>query len=207
MQFKYTIKYSKSNNRIFIKYMLLYLKTGGNMKIIVNNYVYVQKKDILYLIENHIPMPLDIMIYISDELGRINKDNLEEFYGFSSQECINFFKKLHWIVDYEALYKFKDEDIIRYVNTITDYYNELVDEYNSFTEKEKEEKSEIADQCDILLYKIGSLNDLLLFRQGDLKISLPDGIDYPDMIADENNSTKDNKVKKAVGFLMNKLTK
>ena len=131
------------------------------MKIICDNGIYVQKKDIAFVINNtengdHL------------KLININDENIYEFELFSSPKDIEFFSNLDFIVNYDDIKNIDEDDVIKLIQKAN---LEKIKMEN--TDSEKSNKNDILKQE----YKIYSLRDALWFKQKYLKFELPDNID------------------------------
>ncbi len=93
--------------------------------------VYVQRKDLKYILDYEKEVPREL---IGRNYERIGREGLrDEFIIFYEEETVEFFKKINWIVDYRKVYKLPNEEIFkivdnlfeRYARNINDVYNDL----------------------------------------------------------------------------------
>ena len=150
------------------------------MKIITENAVYVQKNDITYLNHADLPIPASIFMKVfGNDVVIIDDSNRYEFEKFEDDQEIEFFKGLDWIVDYNSVKDLSDNEIIEIGENIIQLRNQITKQFNSMSEDERKENLEMVTQCELLDFKIYSLRDILWFKQGHLKMTLPEGVDYP----------------------------
>ena len=151
------------------------------MKIITENAVYVQKNDITYLNHTDLPIPASIFIKVfGNGVVIIDDSNRYEFEKFEDNHEIEFFKRLDWIVDYNSVKDLSDDEIIEIGKSIAQSKNQIAKQFNSMSENERKENLEMVTQCELLDFKMYSLRDILWFKQGHLKMTLPEGVDYPE---------------------------
>ena len=147
------------------------------MKIITENAVYVQKYDIANLIHTDLPIPNSI--YRKIFKNRI-ASNRYAFEKFENPREIEYFSGLDWIVDYHLVKDLSDDEIIEMGQNIAHSRNQIAQQFNKMSEKERKKNLNLITQCELLEFKLYSLRDILYFRQNHLKITLPEGIDYPE---------------------------
>lgn len=160
--------------------MLLYSSTGVDLevKIITNNAAYVQKNDLAYLIHSDLPVPADILINtVGDGSFIVCDDNRYDFIEFKEKEAIIFFKSLDWIVDYNEVKDLSDEEIMALGQSISSDRNEIAQKFNSMTSEQKQENLSMITQHELLGFKLYSLSDVLFFKQGNLKMTLPEEVE------------------------------
>lgn len=144
------------------------------MKIITENKVYVQKNDIAYLNRTDMPIPASIFMKVFGQgVVIIDDRNRYEFVEFTEPEEIKFFKKQDWIIDYNEVKDLSETELIELGQNMTKKSNEIVEKYNSMTQKERRKNREMVVLYELLWYKIHSLKDLLLYKKGKLKMTMP----------------------------------
>ena len=155
------------------------------MKIIRGNKVYVQNIDIVNLMpalsELQIPFPGEVISKIFGNYFMCNSNNQYEFREYNGEEMVKFFNGLDYIINYDEFKDLSEEEIIIKGENICNERNNAARKYNNLT---VEEAKNICDKihADIVLadYKMASIRDYLWFKQGHIKMTLPDGIDYPE---------------------------
>lgn len=150
------------------------------MKIILEDKVYVQKMDLIYLMNyidrKNIKIPQIVLDVSFRKIFVDNEENKYMFYGFLDNEVIEFFKNQTWCVDYDEINIFSNDEI-RSMN------QQLIDERKKIIKKyleNKDEKKVYSIYIDYLkrtfreLYYINvSMRDILFLRLGLLKFSMP----------------------------------
>ena len=64
--------------------------------------------------------------------------------------------------------KITDDEIIRLGNDVAQERNNIAETFNSMTEGQKKEHMHMVDECEMLDFKMYSLRDIILFRQGKI---------------------------------------
>ena len=150
------------------------------MKIITDDSVYVQKNDIAYLNQTDLPIPASIFMKVfGNRIVIIDDSNRYEFVKFNAPEEIEFFKGLSWMINYNEVKDLSEEETIALGQNIAQEKNEIATKFNSMSEKERKENMQMVQQCELLDFKMYSLRDILWFKQGHIKMDLPEGIEYP----------------------------
>ena len=150
------------------------------MKIITDKEVYVQKNDIAYLNQTDLPILASVLTKLLDKgIIIIDNSNRYEFVKFDKPEEIEYFKKLDWIVDYNEVKDLTEEEILSLAQSIHQERETIAHKYNSMKPEERENHPEMVRDCDLLGFKIYSLRNILWFKQGHIKMTLPEGIDLP----------------------------
>lgn len=144
------------------------------MKIFKDNKVYVQKNDIAFLNHTDIAIPASIFMKVfGNGIVLIDDSNRYEFIEFDLPEEISFFEKLDWVVNYDDVKDLSDEETINLGQKIANEKNSLASKFNSMSEKDKKKNMDIVGKCELLDFKIYSLRDILWFKQGHIKMTLP----------------------------------
>lgn len=150
------------------------------MKIITNDAIYVQKNDIGYLNQTNITIPASIFMKVFGKgIVIIDNSNRYEFVKFEDQKEIEFFKGLDWIINYEDVRYLDEKEILKSGETISQEINNIAKTFNKMSEKEIAANVDMIDEYELLKYKLYSLRDVLWFIQGELKFTLPEGVEYP----------------------------
>lgn len=150
------------------------------MKIITDNAVYVQKNDIVCLTQTDLAIPSSIFMKVfGNGIVIIDDGNRDEFVKFEVPEEIEFFKGLDWMIDYNEVKDLSEEEIIALGQSIIEEKNSIAQRFNSMVPQEREENMNMVSQCELLDLKMYSLRDVLWFKQGHIKMELPEGVDLP----------------------------
>ena len=146
------------------------------MKIFTANSVYVQKNDIAYLNQTNLDIPASIFMRV---FGNIDDSNRYDFVEFDAPEEVQFFKGIDWIIDYNEIKDLSEGEIVALGQSIAEDKNSIAQRFNSMTLEERKENMNLKSQCELLDFKMYSLEDFLLFNQGRLKMKLPGYVDLP----------------------------
>ena len=146
------------------------------MKIVTENAVYVQKNDIFRLFHVNSTIPHTIIAKaFKNGLQTIDDSSRYEFVKYKDNKDIEFFNGLDWIVDYNSVKDLSDDEITKMEQDIAQEVRKIVQQIVSMPEQ----GSTMIIQSKLLNFKMYFLRDFLLFRHGKLKMTLPEGIDYP----------------------------
>ncbi len=148
------------------------------MKIITDNAVYVQKNDIAYLNQIGLAIPASIKVF-GNGIVIIDDSNRYEFVTFEAPEEIEFFKGTDWMINYNEVKDLSEEETIALGQSIIEERNNIAQRFNSMIPEERKENMNMVLQCGLLDFKMCSLEDFFWFKQGHIKMELPEGVDLP----------------------------
>lgn len=149
------------------------------MKIITNDAAYIQLNDITYLNQTDLPIPASIFTKVyGNGIFYVGDDNRYNFMKFDEESEIEFFKGIDWMIDFNSVKDLNEEETISLGQSIAEEKNTIAKKFNAMTDKEKEKNIDMVTQCELLDFKMYSLRDVLWFKQGHIKMTLPDCIDY-----------------------------
>ena len=173
------------------------------MKIISDNAVYVQKSDIMQVMQFERTIPAEIVesMFTSGPII-INSSNCFDFVKFTSPASMEFFAGLDWIVDYGEVKDMPEEDILALCNSLADDYNAIAETYNNLTPHQRKINHTLSTECDKKGYKIDGLREFVWFRRGDLPVTIPDEFDLPESYGIKPKERKN--VVKRIRTLFNK---
>ena len=151
------------------------------MKIITNDVAYVQKNDIAYLNSSDLPIPASIFMKVFDNgVTIINDSNRYDFVEFDEGSEIEYFKDLDWMIDYNEVKNLSEDEMMKLAESIGKEQEKIATTFNSMSEDERKQHTDMVTKCNLLEFKFYSLRDVLWFKQGHISMELPEGIDYPD---------------------------
>lgn len=169
------------------------------MKIITDNAVYVQKNDMIYLNQSDLAIPTSIFMKVfGNGIVVIDDSNRFEFVEFDAPEEIEFFKGIDWMIDYNKVKDLSEKEIIAFGQSIAEERNRIAQKLNSMTQEEIKENMNMISQYELLDFKMYSLRDVLWFKQGKIKIELPEGVTLPTDFKQEKG------IKKLIKTMFNK---
>lgn len=150
------------------------------MKIILEDKVYVQKMDLIYLMNyidrKNIKIPQIVLDVSFRKIFVDNEENKYTFYGFLDSEVIEFFKNQTWCVDYDEINIFSNDEIRSMNQQLIDERKKLIKKYLENKDEKKVYSSYIdylKRTCRELYYINVSMRDILFLRLGLLKFSMP----------------------------------
>lgn len=155
----------------------------GVMKVFSGNSVFVQKDDLFHLIrygEGDIEIPRTIISQLtSSGAFVVTSQDKYDFVEFKELPEISFFQSLDWIIDYHAVKDYSNEELIELGKRTAEEKNGTAICFNSMTYEEQQQHSDLVRRCNFLEFKMYSIRDFLWFKQGHIKMDLPEGVDYP----------------------------
>lgn len=161
------------------------------MKIITDNAVYVQKNDIVCLSHSDLSIPSSIFMKVfGNDIVIIDDSNRYDFVEFNDQNDIEFFKGIDWIIDYDEIKDLTEEDLLAQAQSMALAINDIQKRFNFMSLEEREQNVDMLLQCRRLDFKISSLRDILWFKQGHIKMQLPEGVDLPSGFFEEKGVRK-----------------
>lgn len=156
------------------------------MKIIRGDKVYVQNIDIAHLLPVistlGISCPGEIFAQLFGEgIFICSPDNQYQFREYKGKEVVDFIKGLDYIIDYDSVKDLSDDEIMTIGEQICTERNRIARRYNNLSEEEAEKICEkVHAEIEVADFKLEGIRDYLWFKQGHIKVSLPNGIDYPE---------------------------
>lgn len=144
------------------------------MKIITKDAIYVEEFDILYLNASDFPIPTSIMIKaFEDHRPPNDDDNKHIFIKYTEDNDIDFLKKCEWIIDYNKIRESSKKDIDGLIDGIIAERNLISQVYLAMSEKEKRKNGHMITECELLNYKIRSIREAYLIKEGKIVIKFP----------------------------------
>ena len=143
------------------------------MKIITEDAVYVQKKDIAFLTHKNIEIPESLFNKIFCDGVVVGNTDSYKFYKFQDKEIVEFFKQLDWIIDYNDVKNINEEEFLQWEQKLIEEKNELENNHNESLLDDDIKIYDMILQHEKLQHKIYSLRDILLLKQGHLEMDLP----------------------------------
>lgn len=145
------------------------------MKIITRDKAYVQLNDLAVLMKFNEgkSIPSSIINDIFSEVFICTNENRYEFREFSKPEQIKFFKDLDYSVNYLDYKDMSEEDMMKCGDAIANEMNELANKVNALIKAKKGVPEEMYNKHEQLEFKLLSLRDILWFKQGHIKMTLP----------------------------------
>ena len=145
------------------------------MKIIYENCVYVQKNDIGFLNQTDMPIPGSIYMKVFGNSGVtiIDNSNRFEFIEFTKPNEIEYFKNINWMIDYNDVCNLNEDEIIELGNKISKERNDIAQKYNAMSQEERKKNYNLFRECELLDFKMLSLRDIILHKQGKPSFTIP----------------------------------
>lgn len=156
------------------------------MKICTDDAIYVQLNDIVFLNSSCFSIPKFIYDKVFRNVGKVDDSNRYEFLRFEEKSVIEFFKNVDFILDYDEIKDFSDEMLVSMAQKYAKGKNNIIKKYNLMSDLEKSINSDMLFCCDALEFKMYSLRDFYWFKHGDIDVTLPKGIEYPDWYSKKN---------------------
>ena len=148
------------------------------MKILMNDRIFVQIKDIAFLIH--------VFPYISQDCPKqllkkcfskvliCNEENKYNFIEFNDIEEIEFLDSLNFIVNYYDYESLDFKEIIRNIENIGNELNNIVDKYQDLDKKTQEKQyDKFTYLFELKYYRMNSIREIYKIKAGELKVDLP----------------------------------
>ena len=140
------------------------------MKLIRDNMVSVQKRDLDALTASKNQMPIFILLERYNQLS--NEENPFDWISYHEPEAIEFFKHVDWILDYDYVKTLKEKDIIGLFKKVMRRKNSIKKQYPYIDEKEEKEK--VMEEYTLLEYQENALLTILLWKQEKFDMPIPE---------------------------------
>lgn len=105
--------------------------------------------------------------------------NRYDFVEYSDKNIIDFFRNIPWILDYDEVKDLSDEEIDALGEELIDQRNSIATMYNSMSIEERSKNQSLKTQCDLLEFKILTIREFQMFKDGKSEMKLPSGIETP----------------------------
>lgn len=138
-----------------------------------NTVVYVRYDALARLLSNDIPMPTDVYNSVSGCSELLSNKHYNKFMKFTSEEAVNFLKKLDWIADFKIFRKFSEKQLLEAIERIKLSINEIEERFESLAVNDMVRNQHLVLVVDRLNIKLNSVKDILLFKQGKKDLQLP----------------------------------
>ena len=146
------------------------------MKKFTEDALYVQKKDLAYLIRSDLGVPASIYMTAYGNVPTvIDHTNREEFVRFDEYIEIDFFAKAEWIFDYDKFINMSEEELINFGKELAEEKNRIARQFNSMSDYDKRNNKIMIKQCDLLDYEMASISDIIIIKKElESKRNLPE---------------------------------
>lgn len=165
------------------------------MKIIKDNTIYIQAKDLKRLKESNTIVSKSLLFLMHLLFNSYIDYNDEDFILFNEGD-VNL-DGIDWIINFDDIKDNTEEELTNTCNSLINQRNIIADKYNSLSIKDRVKNLKLLNQTRNLEYQINGYKDILDIKNGTKKLKLPEGIEYPDGFIKENKMKKlINKIKK-----------
>ena len=147
------------------------------MKIVFDNHVYVQKNDIMYLLENDNKNVTALERIALKYKKTIENADRYDFIKFKSKIDCNFFNNIDYIIDYNKVKDLSCKELIDMGMSLASERRELASKYNNMDIIDRQRNFYIKIRCKELYYKMYSLGEVLWYKQGRININMPNEIE------------------------------
>lgn len=142
------------------------------MKIIRENAVYVQSRDIDYLMQSRILVPQFIC---TKPIGNLRRN---DFVKFVDPEKIAYFNSLDWIIDFDKYSSLTEKEIILLGQEVVDEKNQISKEFYGLDDEVRSESVDMLIRESLLNFKMYALRDLLWQKKGYISFQFPEELGY-----------------------------
>lgn len=142
------------------------------MKIVTDEEILVQKKDLISLLYDGSKMPQSIVETIFGE-GYIVVDgnNKNDYVRFTLPSEIRYLNNIEWILDYSSLKSLTDEELKRLEDVLAKRHTSTKEKYLAMPEEEKNSKKFLAFQIRCAEYQILTIEDFKERKDDPIKVA------------------------------------
>lgn len=154
------------------------------MKIINEDSVLVQKRDIAQLTDHDGSIPMSIYMKLcGNDIGVIDASNVNDFMRFDTKNEIEFFKNAEWILDYNVFNSKSIAELYDFEEKLIAKINDLTVEYNKLSGEEQHKNGIMIEQMNLLIYEVQSIAALIKVKQGNNNVKLSKLIPIKDKVS------------------------
>lgn len=148
------------------------------MKIITEDAVYVQMKDLAFLhnTDEDIPATIYEKAFMQNQVTVINSSNKEQFLKFEKPHEIKFFKRMDWILDYDEVKALTETELIILCQNICNEMHFTAGSCTRMSQTNQTSYPDLENRCVLLEYKLSCVSEFINYKQGELSIPFPKGI-------------------------------
>ena len=148
------------------------------MKIITNDYCFINKIDIPNLIYFKYDVPDEVRIdAFPSGLPIVTEYNEYDFIEVDLnkyKDFVNTVKNLDWIIDLKDLNDAHSRELLELVKGYEIQRRMIIRKFHNMEHSEKIKSYYLKRRKDLIEYKIKAISDYLYYRLGQVKIDLPD---------------------------------
>ncbi len=147
--------------------------------------MYVQLKDISFLLHSNVKVPKSIYMAVLDDSVPVNEHKSTDFYTYTAEKDIEFLSGLDFIVDYKELRSLEPGELKMMMNDIDDEIRDNATAYDTLPADQKRDKSYYyrIEQLDYKRKSVKEIHDALV---GKISLELPSVPDSDGFILDSD---------------------
>ena len=149
------------------------------MKLVRNNKVYIQKKDLLKVLNGLNLYKADIKKSLFDNLltKKIESVSLSDYdyVYFEDEESVNLFKDIDFIADYDESNSLSEDELREFIISTINKVNLLSINRNKIKRYDFNKKLKMDCSIDLLNEKTNDLISVLNEKQGRIVLNIPNG--------------------------------
>jgi len=149
------------------------------MKLVRNNKVYIQKKDLFVLLNGLNLYKIDINKSIFNNLfsKKIESDSMNDYdyICFDDEESVNLFKNIDFIADYDEANSLSEDELREFIISNINKVNLLAIKRNRIKRYDFNKKLKVDCSIDLLNEKTNDLISILNEKQGRIVLNIPNG--------------------------------
>lgn len=147
------------------------------MKIIQDDRVYLQKRDIGFMnSELHsIPVPVYTAIFGQGTVI-VAAYNRDEFVCLTDPKAMEFVRGIDFLVDYDDVCDQSVEELFAAKKRLITQADSLADKYNAIPPEERKNHRDLRLEHTMIAYKIADLDSVIAAKSGSKKFVLPEGV-------------------------------
>lgn len=148
------------------------------MKIITNDYCYINKRDIANLMCYKYNVPEEIYLKaFPNRLPIVTEYNYYDFIEVDINKYKNFVKMVKetdWIIDLNNLNNIHSKELLEILKVYKLIRKVIIKRFNEMSYQEKSKNRVLILKADFLEYKTETIKDYLLYRLGQVNINIPE---------------------------------
>lgn len=136
--------------------------------------MYVQLKDIGFLLHSDINVPKSIYLAVLDDPKPLNEHKSSDYYTFTEKEDIDFLKNVDAIIDYKELRNQEPAELDMLINDINAQIVDIEEAIDTLTPEQRASGSRAqVYRIERLAFKKRAIRELIEYKLGNAKLEFP----------------------------------
>ena len=148
------------------------------MKIVRNNKVFVQNKDLFKTMQGSITykvgIPNEVVGKVFTDDFKVDMDQMDKFVTFEEADSVEFFQKMAFLVDYDEMRKLSERELIAKINETMAVISGICANFNKAGMKRTlSDYNQVLTTINLLEHKFYDLRTILWEKQNHCYINKP----------------------------------